>query len=141
MSKSLQLARIALTTAQCKGPVIVNALGTKWLEDSLDLLKAVPHKKMKKDERTRLQSFREQVMTLNTEKIMKESLRFETVSVAALTAEALKNGKQPVWPNINDSVGLAQKPDFWLQFNNNKALPLNWEAHRSEEHTSELQSH
>lgn len=128
LPKALQLARVGLTTIQCKGPVIVNAVGAEWLKESVDLLKSIPHRKMKKDDKARLQAFREQVMALNSEKILSESLRFEMVSIAALSANAMKEGKE-AWPNLSENVSLAQKPDFWQQFSNGKPWLLNWDLH------------
>ncbi|MEK2689618.1 hypothetical protein [Bdellovibrio sp. GT3] len=83
LQDSLKLARISLTTAQCKGPVIVNSIGLKWLETSLDTLKTMNLRRLKKDDKMRLKALQEQVLGLDSKEILEEAMRFEVLTSSA----------------------------------------------------------
>ncbi len=129
LPKALQLVRVGLMATQCKGPVIFNALGAEWLKSSLELLKSLPHKKAKKDDKMRLQSLQEQVLGLSGEKILKESLRFEVLTSSALIARSIEEGHGSSWLNSSEAAPTAEKPDFWQQFLTDKSLKLDWDRH------------
>ncbi|WP_413576601.1 hypothetical protein ACLVWU_01020 [Bdellovibrio sp. HCB290] len=77
------LARISLTTAQCKGPIIVNSIGMKWLEQSLETLKTMNLRRLKKDDKMRLKALQEQVLGLDSKEILEETMRFEVLISSA----------------------------------------------------------
>lgn len=129
LPQALQLVRIGLMATQCKGPIIFNAIGAEWLKSSLDLLKSLPHKKAKKDDKMRLQALQEQVLALSDEKILKESLRFETVTSSALVARAIEEGHASSWYSGEEPNLTAEKPDFWQQFTAEKKFKLDWDLH------------
>ncbi len=83
MKNAQALARISLMVAQCKGPVLLNRIGIMWLEQSLETLKAMNLRKIKKDDKMRLKALQEQVLSLSTKEILEQSLRYEIVISSA----------------------------------------------------------
>ncbi|WP_413559419.1 hypothetical protein [Bdellovibrio sp. HCB209] len=93
MKNAQALARISLMVTQCKGPVLLNRLGTSWLEESVETLKMMNKRKMKKDDMMRLRNLKEQVLALSAQEILEQSLRFE---VLISSAEIMKTlGEAP----------------------------------------------
>jgi len=127
LPKALQLSRIALMAVQCKGPVIMNALAAEWLKSSMNLIKSIPHKKIKKDDKLRLQALCEQIAGINSEKILKDSLRYEVVTAAALVSAAIEDSNSVSWFANNEDIPSAQRTDFWQQFATEKSFPTDWE--------------
>lgn len=91
MKNAQALARISLMVTQCKGPVLLNRLGTTWLEQSLETLKVMNHRKLKKDDKSRLKNLKEQVLALSAQEILQESLRFEVVISSAEIMKTLSD--------------------------------------------------
>ncbi|QLY25674.1 hypothetical protein [Bdellovibrio sp. KM01] len=87
MKDAQALARVSLMVAQCKGPILLNMMGTNWLEQSLETLKAMNHRKLKKDDKMRLKALQEQVLTFDTKEALQNSLRYE---VLISSAEVMK---------------------------------------------------
>ncbi|WP_413586029.1 hypothetical protein [Bdellovibrio sp. HCB274] len=77
------LVRIALTTAQCKGPIALNNIGAGWLEKSIETLKSMNMRRIKKHEKMRLKALKEQVLGLDAKEILQASLRFEVLISSA----------------------------------------------------------
>jgi hypothetical protein len=91
MKNAQALARISLMVAQCKGPVLLNRIGTAWLEQSLETLKAMNLRKLKKDDKMRLKALQEQVLSLSAKEILEQSLRYEIVISSAEIMKTLSD--------------------------------------------------
>ncbi|MFM6928244.1 MAG: hypothetical protein ACKOX6_07255 [Bdellovibrio sp.] len=126
LPKALQLARISLMAVQCKGPIIMNALAAEWLKSSMNLIKSLPHKKLKSDDKLRLHSLCEQIAGINSEKILKDSLRYEVVTAAALISAAIEDSKSVSWFANSEDIPSTQRTDFWQQFAADKSFPTDW---------------
>lgn len=87
MKDAQALARVSLMVAQCKGPILLNMTGAKWLQESIETLKAMNHRKLKKDDKMRLKALKEQVLTFDTKEALENSLRYE---VLISSAEVMK---------------------------------------------------
>jgi hypothetical protein len=77
------LARVSLMVTQCKGPIALNQMGAAWLEKSVETLKAMNSRKMKKDDKMRLKALKEQVLGLESREILGNSLRYEVLISSA----------------------------------------------------------
>ncbi|MBO9665682.1 MAG: hypothetical protein J7501_02585, partial [Bdellovibrio sp.] len=119
LKKAASLNELTLAVAQCKGPFIVNLIGQSFLKDSLDTLKGMNGQKLKKSDKARLQALKEEILKLNSQEILRDSMRFEVLATTTLLTAALNAPTKGEATPTDTSI-------LWANLSNGKNFVANW---------------